>query len=76
MLSVKNLTNNLDVAFGTSGVRGLVKDLTPSICFAFVKAFLQVNTSPSKRIAIGIDLRPSSLSMAKSCIAVIRAPVC
>jgi phosphomannomutase len=73
MLSVKSLTDNLDVAFGTSGVRGLVKDLTPSICFAFVKAFLQVNTSPSKRIAVGIDLRPSSLSMAKSCIAAISA---
>ncbi|MFT4803761.1 MAG: hypothetical protein ACI9YE_000956 [Psychroserpens sp.] len=33
MLSVKSLTDNLDVAFGTSGVRGLVKDLTPAICF-------------------------------------------
>jgi phosphomannomutase len=76
MLSVKNLTNDLDVAFGTSGVRGLVKDLTPAICFAFVKAFLQVNTSPSKLIALGIDLRPSSLSMAKSCIAAINAHGC
>jgi phosphomannomutase len=76
MQSVNNLTNNLDVAFGTSGVRGLVKDLTPSICFAFVKAFLQVNNSKSKRIAIGIDLRPSSLSMAKSCIAAISAHGC
>jgi phosphomannomutase len=76
MLSVNNLTDNLDVAFGTSGVRGLVKDLTPSICFAFVKAFLQVNNSESKRIAIGIDLRPSSLSMAKSCIAAINAHGC
>jgi phosphomannomutase len=73
MLSVKNLTDSLDVAFGTSGVRGLVKDLTPSICFAFVKAFLQVNNSKSKRIAIGIDLRPSSLSIAKACIAAISA---
>jgi phosphomannomutase len=73
MLSVKNLTDNVDVAFGTSGVRGLVTDLTPSICFAFVKAFLQVNGSQSKRIAIGIDLRPSSLSMAKACIAAISA---
>jgi len=71
MLSVKNLTDNLDVAFGTSGVRGLVTDLTPSICFAFVKAFLQVNGSESKRITLGIDLRPSSLSIAKSCIAAI-----
>jgi phosphomannomutase len=75
-LSVKNLTDNLDVAFGTSGVRGLVKDLTPSICFAFVKAFLQVNNSKSKHIAIGIDLRPSSLSIAKACIAAINAHGC
>jgi phosphomannomutase len=76
MLSVKSLTDNVDVAFGTSGVRGLVKDLTPSICFAFVKAFLQVNNSESKRIAIGIDLRPSSLSIAKACIAAINAHGC
>jgi phosphomannomutase len=76
MQSVNNLTNNLDVAFGTSGVRGLVKDLTPSICFAFVKAFLQVNNSKSKRIAIGIDLRPSSLSIAKACIAATSAHGC
>jgi phosphomannomutase len=76
MLSVKNLTDSLDVAFGTSGVRGLVKDLTPSICFAFVKAFLQVNNSKSKYIAIGIDLRPSSLSIAKACIAAINVHGC
>jgi phosphomannomutase len=76
MLSVKSLTDNLDVAFGTSGVRGLVKDLTPSICFAFVKAFLQVNNSKSKHIAIGIDLRPSSLSIAKACIAAINVHGC
>jgi hypothetical protein len=31
MQSVNNLTDSLDVAFGTSGVRGLVKDLTPAI---------------------------------------------
>jgi phosphomannomutase len=53
-----------------------VKNLTPSICFAFVKAFLQVNNSKSKRIAIGIDLRASSLSMAKACIAAIKAHGC
>jgi phosphomannomutase len=76
MQSVSNITDNLDVAFGTSGVRGLVEDLTPTICFAFVKAFLQVNSSQSKRIAVGIDLRPSSLSMAKSCIAAINAHGC
>jgi phosphomannomutase len=50
--------------------------LTPVICFAFVKAFLKVNDSQSKRIALGIDLRPSSLSMAKSCIAAINAHGC
>jgi phosphomannomutase len=76
MQSVNNLTDNLDVAFGTSGVRGLVKDLTPSICFAFVKAFLQVHGSQSKRIALGIDLRPSSLSMAKACSTAINAHSC
>ncbi len=74
--TINSLTANLDVAFGTSGVRGLVKDLTPEICFAFTKAFLQVNNSESKYIALSIDLRPSSSDIAKSCIAAIYAHGC
>ena len=68
---VKVLSEELGVAFGTSGVRGLVKDLTPELCFAFVASFLQCVCSGSKRVAVGLDLRPSSPEIAKACIAAI-----
>ncbi|MEP3351536.1 MAG: phosphomannomutase [Marinomonas sp.] len=68
---VKVLSEELGVAFGTSGVRGLVKDLTPKLCFAFVASFLQGVCSGSKRVAVGLDLRPSSPDIAKACIAAI-----
>ncbi|BDX03976.1 phosphomannomutase [Marinomonas pontica] len=65
---VKQLSDELGVAFGTSGVRGLVKDLTPALCFAFVRSFLQSVCPSAKRVAIGIDLRPSSPEIAKACL--------
>ncbi|MEO9275015.1 phosphomannomutase [Marinomonas sp. 5E14-1] len=68
---VKVLSEELGVAFGTSGVRGLVKDLTPELCFAFVASFLQGVCSGSQRVAVGLDLRPSSPEIAKACIAAI-----
>lgn len=70
---VKVLSEELGVAFGTSGVRGLVKDLTPELCFAFVASFLQGVCSGSQRVAVGLDLRPSSPDIAKACIAAIEA---
>lgn len=70
---VKVLSEAFGVAFGTSGVRGLVKDLTPELCFAFVASFLQGVCFGSKRVAVGLDLRPSSPEIAKACIAAIEA---
>lgn len=67
---VKTLSNELGVAFGTSGVRGLVKDLTPELCFAFTLSFLQGVCPEAKQVAVGVDLRPSSPIIAK---AVLRA---
>lgn len=72
-IQVKRLSDELGVAFGTSGVRGLVKDLTPELCFAFVRSFLQEVCPCSNRVAVGIDLRPSSLDIAKACLAAIEA---
>lgn len=45
--------------FGTSGLRGLVSDLTDGLCAGYVRAFLKV-TPHSGRLMIGRDLRPSS----------------
>ncbi len=56
-----------NIAFGTSGARGLVDDFTPAICSAFSLAFLSADNSYSK-VAIGIDNRPSSLLIAAYCI--------
>lgn len=72
-IAVKQLSDELGVAFGTSGVRGLVKDLTPTLCFAFVRSFLQDVCPTATQVAVGIDLRPSSPEIAKVCLAAIEA---
>lgn len=66
VLKVKHLSEELGVAFGTSGVRGLVKDLTPELCFAFVRSFLQEVCPSASGVAVGVDLRPSSPAIAKA----------
>ncbi|SHF94806.1 phosphomannomutase [Marinomonas polaris DSM 16579] len=68
VVQVKQLSDELGVAFGTSGVRGLVKDLTPALCFAFVRSFLQTVCPSASSVAIGMDLRPSSSDIAKACL--------
>tara|TARA_R110001583_G_scaffold179067_1_gene335559 strand:+ start:5406 stop:6878 length:1473 start_codon:yes stop_codon:yes gene_type:complete len=72
-VQVKQLSDELGVAFGTSGVRGLVKDLTPRLCFAFVRSFLQEVCPASSRVAIGMDLRPSSPEIAKACLLAVES---
>ena len=67
-VQVKQLSNELGVAFGTSGVRGLVKDLTPELCFAFVCSFLQEVCPSASRVVVGVDLRPSSPDIAKAVV--------
>jgi len=72
-VQVKQLSTELGVAFGTSGVRGLVQDLTPALCFAFVRSFLQEVCPTSSRVAIGMDLRPSSPEIAKACLLAVES---
>tara|TARA_R110001583_G_scaffold169859_1_gene323078 strand:+ start:3310 stop:4797 length:1488 start_codon:yes stop_codon:yes gene_type:complete len=67
-IQVKQLSDELGVAFGTSGVRGLVKDLTPALCFVFVRSFLQTVCPSASSVAIGMDLRPSSPDIVKACL--------
>ena len=64
MTTLKQLSTEQNVAFGTSGVRALVEDLTPRLCYAYAQAFLQQVCSSSTSVAIGIDLRPSSADIA------------
>lgn len=60
------------IAFGTSGARGLVRQFTPELCAAFALAFVAVLAKDAKRIAIGIDNRPSSPAIASFCIAALQ----
>lgn len=63
------------VEFGTSGARGLVSQFSREVCDAFTIAFINVmqDTFEFDRIAVGIDLRPSSPRMALSCVKTIES---
>ena len=62
------------VRFGTSGVRGLVSEITPEVCFAYVQAFLQVvSRGAHGTVAIAMDLRPSSPQIVRACMAVLHS---
>ena len=62
------------VRFGTSGVRGLVSEITPEVCFAYVQAFLQVVSHGAHgTVAIAMDLRPSSPQIVRACMAVLHS---
>lgn len=61
------------IAFGTSGARGLVVDFTPEVCAAFTHAFVAVlrQEFAPKQLALAIDNRPSSYTMAQACAAAL-----
>lgn len=53
--------------FGTSGLRGLVEDMTDAVCADYAAAFVRSLGDPPGRILIGRDLRPSSPRIAAAC---------
>ena len=59
------------VSFGTSGVRGLVTELTDEVTYSFATAFWHA-AGEGSRVVIGHDLRPSSPQITASCIAAMR----
>lgn len=63
------------VAFGTSGTRGLVAQMTDEVCEAYVTAFLTVlsRSFDFNTVALGMDLRPSSPVIAAACAQAIRS---
>ena len=75
MRSIQDLMLDTGVAFGTSGVRGLVTQMSDEICAAYTQAFLTVlkQSYDFDSVAIGIDLRPSSPQIAQACAATIEA---
>lgn len=73
-ITIRNVMESSGVAFGTSGARGLVSQMTDEVCSAYAAAFLAVvrQSFNVDRIALGIDLRPSSPRIAAACAAAIR----
>jgi len=72
---LKQVVETSQVAFGTSGARGLVESMNHNVCAAYASAFVKViaNSFRFKRVSIGIDLRPSSLNIATYCASAIHA---
>lgn len=68
-LTLSQVIQTSPVAFGTSGARGLVTDLTDQVCAAYTQAFIRViaENGPVHRIALGMDFRPSSAAMVAAC---------
>jgi len=62
---IGDLMEQTGVAFGTSGARGRVADLTDRVCYAYTAGFLGYlaeagEAAPGTRVALGGDLRPST----------------
>ena len=59
--------------FGTSGLRGLVRDMSDEACGGYVAAFLRHlrSAAPVSEVLVGRDLRPSSPRIAAACCAAI-----
>lgn len=69
------MNSKLTVSFGTSGARGLVKDFTDELCCTLTTAFLRVmqQRHAVSQVAIAIDRRPSSPTIAAACAAAAEA---
>lgn len=77
-INIKDMMAESGVGFGTSGARGLVRQMTDTVCSAYTLAFLYgLGLAESgQRIALGMDLRPSSPAIARACAAAIRHAGC
>lgn len=84
IIKINELMKASGVQFGTSGVRGLVKDMTEEVCFAYVTAFLQYLNekqliSKNGKVGIAGDLRKSTPRImnagAAACIAMGFEPI-
>ncbi|WP_434986248.1 phosphomannomutase [Vreelandella zhaodongensis] len=73
--STSDIINDSGISFGTSGARGLVEQFTEEVCAAFTVAFITAmqRSFSFKRIALGMDRRPSSPSMAAACTSAAQA---
>ena len=74
ILTSSSIIAQSGVAFGTSGARGLVTQFTSDVCAAFSIAFIagMKRNFSFNQVAIAIDNRPSSYTMAMACTAALK----
>lgn len=74
MYKLLDVISNSGVAFGTSGARGLVSAMSTEVCAAYTQAFVLTmqQAFDFQQVAIAIDLRPSSPSIADACANMLR----
>lgn len=72
-MNTQQILKNTNIKFGTSGARGLVSDFSEKVCAAYTHAFISVMKAKFNfsEIAVGIDNRPSSVTMAQSIVSAI-----
>jgi len=76
-IKISELMSETGVQFGTSGVRGLVKDMTDRVCWLYVTAFIQHlqdegQLTLGSQIAVAGDLRASTPRIIAAAVAAIR----
>lgn len=77
-INIRQMMADSGVAFGTSGARGLVSQMTDQVCAAYSLAFVRGLglAKPGQKIALGMDLRPSSPAIVRACAAGIAQAGC
>lgn len=73
--SLQHIIGSSGISFGTSGARGLVADFSDTVVASFAQSFLLTMQAEFSltRVAIGIDNRPSSATMAAACCGAAQA---
>ena len=70
--TIKDLMQTSQVTFGTSGARGLVKDMTDQVCYAYTLGFIQYlqqtqQLDATDKIVLAGDLRESTPAILNAC---------
>jgi phosphomannomutase len=80
-MRIGDLMSDSGVAFGTSGARGRVADMTDRVCYAYVLGFLQYLLGSGAlrggdSVGIAGDFRPSSSRIMTACAKAVSASGC
>ena len=76
-ITINDLMAQSQVGFGTSGARGLVKDMTERVCYAYTLGFIQYlkqtqQLTENTPIALAGDLRDSTPAILNACARAIK----